>query len=165
MIDLSRRSFGFAAGAALFALPKLTFARVPILHGDGIHDDTEALSALFSGQPFKTAGDSFAPLYEDGWAALKGGKYLVTAPIKASARSIYMTRATVRMIDHNGPIFDHSGTLDRGLVSYCHFEVERSAKDIFEDADRRGQLISNYSVADWLHPLTAARYSPSAPMR
>ena len=90
----SRRSFMVGAGALLFAQPKLILSQVPILWGDGEHDDTDALSALFTGKPVKTmGGDTFRSLFEDGWAALNGGQYLITDTIKTAA-PMYITGAT-----------------------------------------------------------------------
>ncbi len=84
MIDFptDRRGFLIGAGALLLAKPKLILSKVPILYGDGFHDDTEGLSALLSGRPFKSlSGDGFRPLYDDGVAYLKGGEYLILGTV------------------------------------------------------------------------------------
>lgn len=82
---VGRRGFAVGVGAVLFARPKLIVSKVPILYGDGEHDDTEALNTLLAGKPVRTAlsQDTVTPLFRDGWAALKGGSYWLSAPLCA----------------------------------------------------------------------------------
>lgn len=62
-MGLTRRSFvqALAAAGALAAFPAFSVRSVvpvrwPVLWGDGLHDDTEALQALFDGAPVEHAG-------------------------------------------------------------------------------------------------------------
>jgi hypothetical protein len=86
MTSATRRAFLFGLGAAsLVASPKLIMSRLPLLYGDGVHDDAEALNALFAGKPIKLAetGDTFRPFFSSTSEriALRGGRYRISAPI------------------------------------------------------------------------------------
>lgn len=109
----SRRGFMVGAGALLFAQPKLILSKVPTLWGDGEHDDGAALRALLSGQPVKTAnGDTFRALFEDGWAALKGGKYLTSEPVSPRV-PFYITQAEFIVdYDQSKPWLNFGGSPD-----------------------------------------------------
>jgi hypothetical protein len=92
---LERRAFIFGAGAALIARPKLIVSPLPVLYGDGAHDDTAAFHALAKGLPIKLpSGDTSAPKFERGPITLRGGVYLIGAPIVMS-RGITFTEAEV----------------------------------------------------------------------
>lgn len=79
----NRRAFLFGAAGLLVAEPKLLISKMPILYGDGIHDDTAALGALFDGRPVKIekTGDTFRPLLDNGTVALFGGSYLFSGQL------------------------------------------------------------------------------------
>ena len=87
MTDLSRRSFlrgvlTVTAGAVLPAMP--AFAAIPVLHGDGFTDDTEALQALFDGRPFRTLDslrEGFMAMVDEGVLYLRGGSFAVSKTI------------------------------------------------------------------------------------
>lgn len=63
MTDLSRRAFlgGALALTAAVAVPIPAFARetlaLPVVYGDGVHDDTAGLQALFDGKPVIMQGE------------------------------------------------------------------------------------------------------------
>jgi hypothetical protein len=131
-LTADRRGFMLSSGAMLFAQPKLIMSPLPLLYGDGEHDDTAALQALFTGQPVKaaTTGDTFLPLYKDGWAMLKGGSYKLSEPLKPSVR-IYAAHA--RFISmHDGFLFDSTDlpTLPpderyHAFITHCHFDLSQ----------------------------------------
>ena len=80
MTDTTKRGFllGLAGATGLLvAQPKLLLSKLPILWGDGVHDGSDGLEALFNGEPVKTAwGDTFKPMFDDGTpVTLDGGKY------------------------------------------------------------------------------------------
>lgn len=55
LLTSGRRAFLFGLGATLFADPKLIVSRIPVIHGDGVHDDYEGLQALLDGKPVAKA--------------------------------------------------------------------------------------------------------------
>lgn len=79
-MDVSRRSFlgGALMIAAASLVPVAAFTNpVPILWGDGEHDDAPALQALIDGKPFEVAGSGFiARGFGDNYE-LMGGKFLL----------------------------------------------------------------------------------------
>lgn len=79
-MDVSRRSFlgGALTIAAASLVPVVAFTDpVPVLWGDGVHDDAPALQALIDGKPFEVAGSGFiARDFGDDYE-LRGGKFLL----------------------------------------------------------------------------------------
>src|SRR5690606_29440562 len=66
------------AAAAAAALPKLpSLVSCPIIHGDGIHDDTDALNAFFRGDPVEIEGE-VVYLGPGDTACLNGSKHLIS---------------------------------------------------------------------------------------
>lgn len=101
MINASRRSFlgGLLALTAVTATGIPAFAAIPTLWGDGVHDDTEALNALFSGTPVKVEGENIVA----SEAVLKGGVFLISDTI--------FLRANRSVID--GVVLNLSGSFKR----------------------------------------------------
>ena len=80
MTELSRRSFlrGALTVTAIAVAPKiLTIPAVPILYGDGVHDDTNALQTLFNGETVSIEGEFF----KVSSGVFKGGKFLISDAI------------------------------------------------------------------------------------
>lgn len=81
MVDqpvLSRRSFlgGAIVAVAVATLPLGRLTGVPIIWGDGFHDDTAGLQALFDGRPFRVADERAGRCYQSaGSVHLAGGHY------------------------------------------------------------------------------------------
>lgn len=78
-------TMGLVVGAdALEAMARLTHRRTlfagwsPTLHGDGVHDDTAALRALFNGRPYHDATKGRLHVRHDGAFVLTGGTYRIT---------------------------------------------------------------------------------------
>lgn len=111
----SRRSFllGAAAVTAVMASPAilkaLDAAALPILHGDGIHDDAPALQSLMNGGWAQSpAGEIFKK------PRLRGGTYLIKTTLKVSGRDqVFIEDATI-ISDHSNPMFrlEEPGRLD-----------------------------------------------------
>lgn len=81
-MEMNRRwflggSLGIAGAVALPAL-KLVDPDIPVLWGDGIHDDADALNALAGGEPFVVDNTG---LFEYGSGYLKGGEFLISRPV------------------------------------------------------------------------------------
>lgn len=73
-----RQFFGAAvaaiAGATLATIPALAADNLPILWGDGVHDDTAAVQAAIDGRPYRRAQDgAVVPARQH---ALRDGLYL-----------------------------------------------------------------------------------------
>lgn len=100
----TRRAFLFGLGAAsLVASPKLIMSRLPLLYGDGVHDDAEALNAMFAGKPIKLAetGDTFRPFFSSTseHIALRGGRYRISKPVQFTRSWTRFSNAHVLMDD------------------------------------------------------------------
>ncbi len=69
------KKFGFAVVAvSVVGLSSTKAEPIPILYGDGVHDDTEALQALFDGQKVRTADGSIFK-EQNGVVHLPAGEY------------------------------------------------------------------------------------------
>jgi len=132
----SRRGFMIGAGALLFADPAVAYSKLPVLWGDGVHDDTDALNALFNGKRVRSgeAGDTFRPLFHDGWVALKGGHYAISGTIKHSVPFMLLD-ATVTQREVNTPVFSgvFAGSPERPCMIVRNTFNMRAAKDPHED--------------------------------
>lgn len=75
-MDLSRRSFlrGVLALSVTPALNIPSFASVPVIRGDGIHDDWAGLQAMLDGEPFRVEGENLVAV--DG--IVSGGPFAVS---------------------------------------------------------------------------------------
>lgn len=83
----SRRSFlgGALALSAIVVVPSIGFGKeLPCIYGDGIHDDTAGLQALFDGEPFQVEGEGF--LARQG--EIRGGRFAIGRPIHLKGRWI-----------------------------------------------------------------------------
>lgn len=112
----TRRDFlkGTAGLATLALVPKwlvgpasrmLDHPAIPILYGDGEHDDAPALQALVDGKPVDASRDKAATVHPDGSFVLASGTYLI--------------RRTVR-IPKGGP---------RGLITHSWIKSDEEFED------------------------------------
>lgn len=111
----TRRSF-LGGALALIATPtiaKIVPAFVPVIHGDGVHDDVEGLEALLSGKPFRLAEDVPGVFYQSAdKVVLSGGRFFISRSIN---------------IQFKGDV----------TISMCHFLVGRRTSDtLFWIGDR-----------------------------
>lgn len=96
-MTLTRRGFFFGAGAmALAASVPINFIQRPMLWGDGVHDDTEALNAFFRGEKIETR----AGVITDQELLAKG-IFRVTAPLALGAIPITWAHSIIK-VDHGG---------------------------------------------------------------
>lgn len=81
-MNTDRRSFlkGLLTVAAVAVLPKPALAGYPILHGDGIHDDTAALQAMIDGKKVIIDGQVLDPTISD--ARCRMAKFFITDEIR-----------------------------------------------------------------------------------
>lgn len=92
MAELSRRLF--LSGALSVAAAAVTNAPVlagepkaaplPILYGDGVHDDADALNALLSGRPFFCDNQYILASNGEGWVHLANGLFRIGKTIKVT---------------------------------------------------------------------------------
>ena len=83
-MNVSRRSFlgGLLTVAAVAAVPSsLKLLDLPLLTGDGVADDTDAIQAMIEGRPFRTI-DGFAGIAGQG--TLRGARFLISRTIKVT---------------------------------------------------------------------------------
>ena len=102
--QLSRRGFIGATGGALLGaamMPSaLEAAEIPMLHADGIHDDTHALEALFAGRLVQVASQNVVARNENGTVRLINGQYFTSRPIRAREdTNVYTGHCTFRIAD------------------------------------------------------------------
>ncbi|MCW3835633.1 hypothetical protein ACFQ1E_06125 [Sphingomonas canadensis] len=81
--NLSRRGLigGTVALGAATLVPLSAAAAerpAPLLHADGVHDDTEALQALFDGRPVRVAREGVVARNEGGNVRLLNGNFRVS---------------------------------------------------------------------------------------
>ena len=106
-----RGFFKLIAGAAIAPVAAKAAALMPsapILWGDGVHDDTEALQALLDGRVVEFVDASMAQ--GAGWS----GDYF------RMPNGIFRTTAPIRMGSEDGPV--HSGKVFDG--NYSQFNCE-----------------------------------------
>jgi hypothetical protein len=77
-------------------------APTPRLHGDGIHDDTNALEALFRGARVDVAGERFTAQNSDGTVRLFNAKFKTTRPVRVEA-GVNLYAANCTFIMNDGP--------------------------------------------------------------
>ena len=87
MVEISRRSFfRLAVGAAAVVavpIPLGDVARIPVLYGDGVHDDAEGLNALIRGEEVSFADPAMASRvgWRKGFLDLGGVTFHVKTPV------------------------------------------------------------------------------------
>lgn len=98
-MELTRRSFlgGAVAVATVAAVaPVFPVSPLPILYGDGKHDDTLALQALLDKQPVIDGTSSEVIVVgEHGHVFIQGGVYLVSDTLHIRAENIYLIEGLV----------------------------------------------------------------------
>lgn len=78
---MNRRDFlakTSALAVAAIILPRVAEPPIPVLYGDGVHDDTAALQAWFDGRPVMWRGE----VRQGG--VIMNGSFRVTGPVDAS---------------------------------------------------------------------------------
>lgn len=126
-MDMSRRSFLRGAlvvsASAVLPLPALS-APYPILYGDGIHDDTDALNALFRGDTVICENEAITIKKGDA-IHLNGGTYRTTATIDVRSMGgvdVGMTNLTILAESVDGPAL----IVSRGYFAYLNIFGECS---------------------------------------
>jgi len=99
MEKLSRRSFlggVLALSVAAAAAPVLALADVPVIYGDGVHDDWAGLQAMFDGRPFRVT-DGAALVATEG--VLNGGIFSLSKTLVIRGSHITIQRAAFNAAD------------------------------------------------------------------
>ena len=92
-MEVSRRQlFKLGTGALLTAAHAPLVLSLPVLWGDGKHDDTESVSAILNGRPVRFANPSLEAANAVG-GLLTGGVYLLTDTIRVSKRAVHIEGA------------------------------------------------------------------------
>lgn len=118
--DISRRSFlgGLLVLSAAIAVPAeaLTLAPAALIYGDGIHDDTDGLNALFRGEPVHFVNDNATVRSGGGMVYLSGGTYRISDTIRFE-QPVEVGRLRLKVKDFDGPLFiTPGGSLRAELV-------------------------------------------------
>lgn len=87
-MTISRRSFlggalALTAASAVPASALRALGAVPVIYGDGIHDDTDGLQAAIDGKPFRVAG-------EDAYVLSKGGRVFFSSGTFRLSRTLHI---------------------------------------------------------------------------
>lgn len=107
-IDTTRRSFLRGAVAAVAVSPVAFAKPLPVLVGDGIHDDTAALQAFVDGESFIAVTPEMA-----SGLVLQNGRFRITAPIRLGPKaSGLLWRSTEVSREHDGAFFEIAGAKD-----------------------------------------------------
>ncbi len=127
MVDVSRRLFlgGALALAGAKILEQTAAAEssgIPTLYGDGVHDDTVALQALFDRKPVRIEGQIVADVQE---GMLQGGDFVISDTIHIRTpgwliRDVRLSWKAPRLLD-SGPMLQvHSdgNALNNFMVGY-----------------------------------------------
>jgi hypothetical protein len=106
--NISRRTF-VGTSAALSAATLLPFQSLhgaTKLYGDGVHDDTDALQALFDGRSVQPMKAGLVARHENGTVMLLNGSFRVREPIQVKASTnLYSGHCSFRLQD--GPASPH----------------------------------------------------------
>lgn len=98
----SRRTFIASSAATVVVAAAAPAAPVwaATLHGDGRHDDTNALQALFDGQPVGVAKPNLVAVNTNGRIRLLNGKFRTSRKIRIGAGSdLYCANCAFRIGD------------------------------------------------------------------
>jgi len=99
---MSRRAFvgTTVAVAAAAALPLQSLRAAVPLYGDGVHDDTDALQALFDGHPVRPMQAGMVARNENGTVRLLNGSFQMREPIRTNASTnLYSGHCSFRLKD------------------------------------------------------------------
>ena len=108
-----RGFFKLIAGAAVIpVVAKADFVgRLPVIYGDGVHDDAAGLNALFRGEVVEFANAGMAD--SAGWSGavfqMPIGKFRIATPIEIRARG-------EREIDFRGSVIDVTEPMDSAII-------------------------------------------------
>ncbi len=135
MMDTTRRGFltGMLAAGAVAALPAMSKAYVPTLHGDLIHDDTEALQALLDGKSIIRDGQLLEPIAGQP-IVLQGGRYLVSNTLRLTASNTVIRDAYFKITDSVKYCIQAEGardlTLTGCIVEATSFKFDRHPSEV-----------------------------------
>lgn len=104
-MEISRRSFlgGVLSVAAATALPNMALAEVPVIYGDGRHDDWAGLQAMLDGRPFRAAdGAAMVLRGEPAGAFIAGGHFRVSRTLMMTNRVTIIQSSFIQTADFVG---------------------------------------------------------------
>ena len=105
---MNRRNFlrGCLAVTALAIVQVPDLHAYPILYGDGVHDDTEALQALLDLKPYVCEGKLIEGQTR---AVINGGVFKTSATLKIRNDNTSILRASFNPRNFDGPALEVSG--------------------------------------------------------
>lgn len=124
-MELTRRSFlrGALTVFAAAGLPAIAMtAGLPVLHGDGVTDDTEALNAMFAGKSYIVGGE----IIPDGSPAIiNGGKFRISNTLVMSFDDIQVSGASFEGTFPSEAFFLDLKQGYEGYIENCNFSCVR----------------------------------------
>jgi hypothetical protein len=103
-MEVSRRSFlgGALALTAAAQLPSALYASVPLIYGDGVHDDTAGLQAALDGKPFKVVGKGVYIVDHKGFIHLQDGAFKLTDTLHIRRSNVSVMRCAFDATETKG---------------------------------------------------------------
>lgn len=119
----SRRQFlcGAAALAVSASAVPIGAMAGPVLYGDGLHDDADALNSLFAGNPVTILNDA-VEVRDDGVFILRGGRFLIGKTINITGVDCHIEDC--EFLQNGGFIGDCMLNCERGSFSFIRISFE-----------------------------------------
>lgn len=141
---MERRSFlkGALTLIAVSALPVMALAaNIPEIVGDGRHDDTAGLNALFAGKPVIVAREHIIATSSH----LKGGCYRISGPLEVQGASTIEHATFVTAPDYDGQFIRFRGGGEH-TVSHCNFVRQRLGVADLDDSGIRFESCASVAL-------------------
>lgn len=110
-------------------LPAIAEAGLPILYGDGMHDDTKAFQAMMDGAPFRTI-DGFRGTAIEG--RIYQGDFLFTDTIRIRRPNITIEHCRFEFEGPPGiPVLEFLPGSDNGAIVGCSFALPHPGPSLY----------------------------------
>lgn len=127
-MNLSRRSFlrGVITCAAAVAVAKIAplLPSLPKIVGDGIHDDSPGLNALFAGEPFEAVADC-VKVSNANHITLSNGIFRLCQPLVIKRDFTIIMNSDFYFDGVEGPMLDCTSLKQGAYIANCGFWWER----------------------------------------
>lgn len=117
MMDVSRRSFlgGALALTAARSIPFSGLGHVPLIWGDGVHDDWAGLQAALNGEPFRAVGNRVIAQNVGGKVLIHHGSFRLSRTLVVPESGAIWGGAFYSDDDNSGPVIHLRGGLMSGF--------------------------------------------------